>query len=57
MRTGVWSDESSKQDLAEICVGGNAFGDAEVNQIRELVSVSGPICGFSRGEMLVVESF
>jgi hypothetical protein len=57
MRTGVWSDESSKQDLAEICVGGNAFGDAEVNQSRELVSVSGPICGFSRGEMLVVESF
>jgi hypothetical protein len=36
---------------------GDAFGDAEVNQIGEFVSVGGPTDGFSRGEMLVVESF
>jgi hypothetical protein len=56
MRTGVWSDDSSKQDLAETCVG-DAFGDAEINQIGEFVSVSGPIGGFTRGEMLVLQSF
>jgi hypothetical protein len=37
--------------------GEDAFGDAEVKQIGEFVSVSGPIGGFTRGEMLVVESF
>jgi hypothetical protein len=57
MRTVVWSDDSSKQDLSETCVGGDAFGDEEVNHIGEFVSASGPIGGFTRGKMHVVESF
>jgi hypothetical protein len=38
-------------------VWGDAFNDADVNQIGEFGSVSGPIGGSSRGEVLVVESF
>jgi hypothetical protein len=36
---------------------GNAFGDAEVNYIREFVSIGGPVCGFASGEMFKVVAF
>jgi hypothetical protein len=53
----VWSNERSKQDLAEAWVGGNAFDDAEVNYIREFVFISGPVCGFASGEVFQVVAF
>jgi hypothetical protein len=36
-------------------VWGDALGDAKVDQIGQFISVGGPIGGFSREEMLVVE--